>query len=204
MHPLRSPDGGIGRRAGLKHQWGNPSRFEPGSGYKTSKARGCVNLAHPHFLYQLVAEDAFKSAFGNCFLFEDEILGGVKVPVSRICTVFSPFCERVSRFFIGSYDFVGLLNSLTNSLPLIGVLEGGRNFDGPWAVATISFLRGQATITNTLVKEGESVIAGQVVVILEAMKMQNNIEAEQSGTITAIHVNNGDTVMEGAALLTIE
>lgn len=28
------PDGGIGRRAGLKHQWGNPSRFEPGSGYK--------------------------------------------------------------------------------------------------------------------------------------------------------------------------
>ncbi len=27
------PDGGIGRRAGLKHQWGNPSRFEPGSGY---------------------------------------------------------------------------------------------------------------------------------------------------------------------------
>ena len=28
------PDGGIGRRAGLKHQWGNPSRFDPGSGYK--------------------------------------------------------------------------------------------------------------------------------------------------------------------------
>ena len=27
------PDGGIGRRAGLKHQWSNPSRFEPGSGY---------------------------------------------------------------------------------------------------------------------------------------------------------------------------
>ena len=59
------------------------------------------------------------------------------------------------------------------------------------------------TITNILVKEGESVFAGQVVVILEAMKMQNNIEAEQSGTITAIHVSNGETVMEGAALLTI-
>ena len=60
------------------------------------------------------------------------------------------------------------------------------------------------TITNICVKEGESVFAGQVVVILEAMKMQNNIEAEQSGTITAIHVANGETVMEGAALLTIE
>ena len=32
----QSPDGGIGRRAGLKHQWGNPSRFEPGSGYTTA------------------------------------------------------------------------------------------------------------------------------------------------------------------------
>ena len=32
----RSPDGGIGRRAGLKHQWSNPSRFEPGSGYYKS------------------------------------------------------------------------------------------------------------------------------------------------------------------------
>ena len=28
------PDGGIGRRAGLKHQWSNPSRFDPGSGYQ--------------------------------------------------------------------------------------------------------------------------------------------------------------------------
>ena len=29
-----SPDGGIGRRAGLKHQWSNPCRFDPGSGYE--------------------------------------------------------------------------------------------------------------------------------------------------------------------------
>ena len=60
------------------------------------------------------------------------------------------------------------------------------------------------TITSINVKVGESVIAGQVVVILEAMKMQNNIEAEQSGTVTAINVNPGDSVMEGAVLLTIE
>ena len=36
------------------------------------------------------------------------------------------------------------------------------------------------------------------------MKMQNNIEAEQSGTITSIAVNPGDSVMEGTVLLTIE
>ena len=35
------------------------------------------------------------------------------------------------------------------------------------------------------------------------MKMQNNIEAENSGTVTSILVNQGDSVMEGATLLTI-
>ena len=59
------------------------------------------------------------------------------------------------------------------------------------------------TITNVLVKVGESVFAGQVVVILEAMKMQNNIEAEYAGTVTSIIVKQGETVMEGSVLLTI-
>ena len=38
---------------------------------------------------------------------------------------------------------------------------------------------------------------GDTVVVLEAMKMQNNIDAETSGTITSINVNKGDAVMEG-------
>ena len=33
-HVGHRPDGGIGRRDGLKHRWSNPSRFEPGSGYE--------------------------------------------------------------------------------------------------------------------------------------------------------------------------
>jgi biotin carboxyl carrier protein len=40
-------------------------------------------------------------------------------------------------------------------------------------------------------------------VILEAMKMQNNIEAECDGTITAISVKQGDTVLEGSTLVVI-
>jgi len=35
------------------------------------------------------------------------------------------------------------------------------------------------------------------------MKMQNNIEAEYAGTVKSINVSNGDSVMEGAVLLTI-
>lgn len=59
------------------------------------------------------------------------------------------------------------------------------------------------TITTLCVKVGDKVNAGDTVVVLEAMKMQNNIEAENAGTVTSIVVNQGDSVMEGATLLTI-
>ena len=59
------------------------------------------------------------------------------------------------------------------------------------------------TINEIKVKVGDKVNAGDTVVILEAMKMQNNIEAETAGTITGINVNKGDAVMEGDTLVTI-
>lgn len=60
------------------------------------------------------------------------------------------------------------------------------------------------TITELKVNVGDKVNNGDVVVILEAMKMQNNIESEYTGTVTSIAVKQGETVMEGAVLLTIE
>lgn len=59
------------------------------------------------------------------------------------------------------------------------------------------------TITSVNVKVGDVVKEGDTVVVLEAMKMQNNIESEFSGTVTSILVNQGDSVLEGAVLLTI-
>jgi len=50
---------------------------------------------------------------------------------------------------------------------------------------------------------GDSVKAGQEVAVLEAIKMENSIEAEHDGTVTAIHVAKGDSVLEGAAVVTI-
>jgi len=60
------------------------------------------------------------------------------------------------------------------------------------------------TITTINVKVGDTVAVGDVVVVLEAMKMQNNIEAESAGTVTAINVNPGDSVMEGSVLIMIK
>ena len=59
------------------------------------------------------------------------------------------------------------------------------------------------TITDIRVQVGQQVSAGDIVLVLEAMKMQNNIEAEASGKISAIMVKQGDSVMEGTVLLTI-
>jgi len=59
------------------------------------------------------------------------------------------------------------------------------------------------TITEVKVQVGQTVNVGDIVIVLEAMKMQNNIEAEQAGQVTSVLVKPGDTVMEGAVMLTI-
>lgn len=59
-------------------------------------------------------------------------------------------------------------------------------------------------ITEIRVNVGDEVQAGDVVLVLEAMKMANNIEAEKSGKITAICVQPGQSVMEDDALVVIE
>ena len=59
------------------------------------------------------------------------------------------------------------------------------------------------TINDILVTVGQTVKAGDTLVVLEAMKMENNIDAERGGKILEIKVNKGSTVMEGSILVTI-
>ena len=58
-------------------------------------------------------------------------------------------------------------------------------------------------ILDVCVKEGDAVKKGQTVMVLEAMKMENAIEATADGTVTAIKVGKGDSVLEGAPLVII-
>lgn len=53
-------------------------------------------------------------------------------------------------------------------------------------------------------KEGDIVKKGQTLMVLEAMKMENNILANANGKITQILVQKGDSVLEGAELVVIE
>jgi biotin carboxyl carrier protein len=61
----------------------------------------------------------------------------------------------------------------------------------------------QGTIVKVLVAEGDEVEAGQAVVVLEAMKMENHINAECAGTVAEVRVSSGDTVGTGDVLLVL-
>lgn len=58
-------------------------------------------------------------------------------------------------------------------------------------------------IIEVSVKEGQAVKAGQKIAVIEAMKMENEIQADVDGTVTAILVNKGDSVLEGAEIVKI-
>jgi biotin carboxyl carrier protein len=58
-------------------------------------------------------------------------------------------------------------------------------------------------ILDVKVSVGQTVALGDVLVVLEAMKMENDIVAPQAGTIAGIHVTKGDTVDTGALLVSL-
>jgi acetyl-CoA/propionyl-CoA carboxylase biotin carboxyl carrier protein len=62
----------------------------------------------------------------------------------------------------------------------------------------------QGTILKVLVEEGQTIESGDVVCILEAMKMENHIASTSGGTITGVSVKAGDVVELGQALVTLE
>lgn len=53
------------------------------------------------------------------------------------------------------------------------------------------------------VKEGQTLAKGQKVAVLEAMKMENEIVCEEAGTVSAVLVQKGDSVLEGAEIIRI-
>ena len=60
------------------------------------------------------------------------------------------------------------------------------------------------TILEVKVKEGDAVAVGQVVVILEAMKMETEIVSEVAGSVSAIRVKKGDAVDTDAVLVEVK
>jgi biotin carboxyl carrier protein len=90
---------------------------------------------------------------------------------------------------------------------LVTFMEPGRSeresiatVDGPEQI--VSAMPGR--IARLLVHEGDEVEAGQGVVVVEAMKMENEIVAGKAGTVTSIAVEPGQTIESGGLLAVIE
>ncbi len=62
----------------------------------------------------------------------------------------------------------------------------------------------QATVITVAVSEGDTVSAGDVLAVLEAMKMENPVKAPHDGTVKHLSISPGDTVTRGAVLMTVE
>lgn len=73
---------------------------------------------------------------------------------------------------------------------------------GQRAAQITAFMPGR--VIRVMVEPGAKVRAGEGVLILEAMKMENEIAAPYAGTVQAIHVRPGQTVESGAALMDLE
>jgi acetyl-CoA/propionyl-CoA carboxylase biotin carboxyl carrier protein len=56
---------------------------------------------------------------------------------------------------------------------------------------------------KVLVKEGDTVTEGQLLCIIEAMKMENEITAHKAGTIAALPIVEGEPIQSGAPIATI-
>ena len=59
------------------------------------------------------------------------------------------------------------------------------------------------TVLSVKVAAGDTIAAGQTLVVLEAMKMENNIDADRGGVVKQVLVQQGATVMEGDVLIVI-
>jgi len=87
--------------------------------------------------------------------------------------------------------------------PLTALLESGA---GGGARKRSSHVRAYmpGRVVSIFVAEGDAVEAGQPLIVLEAMKMQNEIVAEHKGVVKKIHVTAGDSVDGGAPLFDFE
>ena len=77
--------------------------------------------------------------------------------------------------------------------PKVAPSGNGTNIDAPMP----------GTIFDLKVKEGDTVSAGDVVLVLEAMKMENELPSPVDGTVTSILVKTGDSVSAGDVLVVI-
>jgi biotin carboxyl carrier protein len=99
-----------------------------------------------------------------------------------------------ASLYDGAYDF-----ALQDPMKALLTAAGGSSASGG---ALASPMPGK--IVKVLVKEGETVAEGQTLLVMEAMKMQNELKSTCAGTVAKVHVEEGGTVETGAKLVDVK
>ncbi len=99
-----------------------------------------------------------------------------------------------ASLYDGAYEF-----ALQDPMKALLAASGGGSASGG---ALMSPMPGK--IVKVLVKEGESVTEGQTLIVMEAMKMQNELKSPCAGTVAKVHVEEGGTVETGAKLVDVK
>lgn len=120
--------------------------------------------------------------------------------------------ENIAKVKVNGIEFdVELEKPVVQPKPVVrAVAAPVKTIEAPKAAqeaveAGISAVRAPlpGTINDIKVTVGQAVKKGETLVILEAMKMENSIDSECDGKVQEVKVQKGDTVMEGAILVTI-
>ncbi|WP_243383571.1 biotin/lipoyl-containing protein [Geothrix alkalitolerans] len=98
-----------------------------------------------------------------------------------------------AMLYDGAYEF-----ALVD--PRRALLSGG---GGAGAAGGLLVAPMPGKIVKLLVNPGDLVQEGQTLLVMEAMKMQNELKASTSGTVATVHVQEGATVETGASLVTV-
>ena len=130
--------------------------------------------------------------------------------LSLVVDSVSPDVTRRSHEVTVAADPAGALTVLVGSIPVGVTLNGrrrwGRKDDGRSAGTgpqqVVAPMPGK--VVRVLVKSGDAVAARQPVLVVEAMKMENEVRAGREGTVTEVHAREGMSVDAGALLLVIQ
>lgn len=124
----------------------------------------------------------------------------------------SVFVRRLAHNYYGSFDGIkwkkiARQNLPTTMLNVDRVLDLYRGYKPSGLTAgsegeLLTQMPGK--VVKISVEEGQKVEKGQTLIILEAMKMENEIKSDVSGIVKAIHVNEGDTLESGVLMLEVE
>jgi pyruvate carboxylase subunit B len=121
-------------------------------------------------------------------------------PVTTTCTVEEGGVTRRFRITIGG---PGAAASADAAPPVTTGAEAGTGATAPAATPVFSPFGGTVEVVALKVREGEPVVAGQVVAAVEAMKAQHDVRTPVAGTVARVHVRLGDEVRAGEPIVSI-